>query len=162
MGLTQRILDQLRGILSRNEIEFLEDDARTVFTIPFESTACHVEVYDWNGGAVVQLRGIVLENVDAKGERRGRMLERLNALNRDGAFGTLWLTDEDPGTVILEHHLLGDELDEIELMHALRAVATRADELDDELSKEFETGERWSDVEARSRSGEDEDNPIDA
>ena len=54
--------------------------------------------------------------------------------------------------IILEHQLLGDELESVELMSVLSAVATRSDGLDDELIQALGTGERRADVGARSHA----------
>jgi hypothetical protein len=147
----QRLAEQVHGILSRNGVEFATNDAGTSFQIPYESTACYIEVRDWREQSLVEVKAVILEKVDASGDRRAKILEKLNEVNRDGVFGTTYLAgDEEETMIYLEHQLLGDELEGAELMNALTVVAGRADWLDDELMKQFETGERWSDVEARS------------
>jgi hypothetical protein len=148
----QRLAEQVHGILSRKGVEFATNENETSFQVPYESTACYIETREWGDLSVLEIRAIVLENVDAGGRRRGKILERLNEINRDGFFGTIYLAgDEKAATIFLEHQLVGDDLDAAELMNALSTVASRADELDDDLIKAFETGERWTDVEARTR-----------
>src|SRR6202011_2537084 len=147
MANVQRLAEQVHGILSRNGVGFATSDDGRDFQVHYESTSCQIETRDWGEQSIVEVKAIVLQNVDATGRRRGKILERLNDINRDGVFGTIYLAgDEKAGTIFLEHQLLGDELEAAELMNALSCVANRADALDDDLIKELETGERWSDV----------------
>jgi hypothetical protein len=153
MANVQRLAEQVHGILSRKGVQFATDDDGMSFEVPYESTACQIEARDWGEQLVIEVKAVVLENLDATGDRRGKILERLNEINRDGVFGTIYLAgDENAAVIFLEHQLLGDELEAAELMNALSCVATRADGLDDDLMKELNTGERWSDVEARTRT----------
>ncbi len=108
----------------------------------------YLSVYSVDDRTIVEVYSWVLTNVDVSDGREQEILKTLNALNRGHRFGMLWL-DETTGKIVLEHHLLGDQLDGAELMNVLSAVVGGADGLDDELIKEFGTGERWADVLAR-------------
>lgn len=102
-------------------------------------------------------------NVDATGERRGKILERLNEINRGGMFGATYLLDGEPAAeIIFQHQLLGDDLESVELLNALGAAAIRANTLDDELIEAFGTGEKWADVTARWQAGAGGEQPIPA
>jgi hypothetical protein len=161
MASVQQLSEQVHGILSRNELQFSLNPDGTTFRIVYESTAAFVDVLQWGDGALVQVRSLVLENVDAKEDRELAILRRLNDENARGLFGSIWL-DRDRGNVVLDHHLLGTDLQSAELMNALSTIVNRADALDDELSKEFGTGERWADVEARTQQEQSAGPPISA
>jgi len=150
MSSAPRIQEQVHGILSKAGVEFTVSADGSRFQIPCGTTCCAVEVRQWDESVVAEVKAFVLENIDATAERRLKILERLNQLNRDGMFGTAYLLDgKDSAAVILEHQLLGEAMDGCELMDVLAAARARAERLDGELMAEFESGERWGDVEAR-------------
>jgi hypothetical protein len=104
---------------------------------------------NYNESVVVSVRAFVLEEIDVSGDREQRIYERLNDLNGESFFGKLYL--QEPGTIVLEYDLLGDELDSKELLHAVSTISGMADGLDDSLSAEFGTGVRAEDIARRSQ-----------
>lgn len=157
MSAVTRVAEQVHGILTRAQLNFHIDQTGNSFIIPFGSTACQLDVGEAGEQTLVGIRATVLENVDASGDRRGKILERLNEINNDGAFGTMCMRDGDGRSMIfLQHQLLADELDTNELLNALDLAAARADSLDDELMTAFETGETWAAVQAREKTSGDQ------
>lgn len=76
-----------------------------------------------------------------------KLYERVGMEAGTHLFGTLMVVVEpeaETGDVFFHHTLLGDTLDEDELMFALVAVAETAAELDDEFQEEF-GGQRFID-----------------
>jgi hypothetical protein len=66
----------------------------------------------------------------------GAPLERLATLNTDVTFAK-FTYHEDRRTIELENDLLGWTLDADEFMHAVRTIASLADEWDDKLVPDF-------------------------
>jgi hypothetical protein len=61
----------------------------------------------------------------------------------EGTFGKAVAWRDARGIVAIDHHLRGNRLESAEPMNALSVVVTRADELDDELMKEFGSADLW-------------------
>ena len=107
------------------------------FWVPYESTRCRVSVKKFGTDkTVVDLAAIVLGDVKVT----GKLLEYIGQRSSDFIFGNLALLHiegQKEGIVIFRHAILGDYLDEEELMTSLAAVVTTADQLDDELKAKF-------------------------
>lgn len=161
MATVGQIAEQIHGILARNEVGFDLNSAGNSFRVMYESTAAFVDVIEFAGRPIVAVRAVVLENVDASGDRELTVHKRLNQENANGFFGSVWLSD-DGKSIVLDYHLAADDLQASELMNALSLVVTRADYLDDILIKDIGTGERWADVELRAQQSEAAGPPISA
>jgi T3SS (YopN, CesT) and YbjN peptide-binding chaperone 1 len=136
----ERVVQQVYGILSMNKVEFRTDDTGKSFLVPYGSAGVFVDFRDWSDGqTLVNMHAFVLDQVDVADERRLRILEELNEVNRANYLGKVYL-DVDAKTIVLEHDLLGNDLDADEVMGALRTVATMADDLDDRLREAIGTG----------------------
>ena len=141
----ERVIQQVYGILSMNKVEFRTTDDDKSFLVPYGSAGVFVDFKDWGeGSTLVNLHAFVLEQVDSSGDRRLKILEELNEFNKSTYMGKLYL-DAEGGYVVLEHDLLGDNLDGPELMGALGLVASTADRMDDELIAKIGTGRRAKD-----------------
>jgi hypothetical protein len=88
---------------------------------------------------LLTLRAPVLRNVPVD-DQELEILAALNELNRASHFGK-WALYVEEKLVALEYDLLGDHLQENELMTALTALARLADQQDDILRRRF-GGER--------------------
>jgi hypothetical protein len=154
----ERVIQQVYGILSMNKVEFKTDAAGTSFLVPYGSAGVFVDFRDWSDGqTLIHLHAVVLEQVDAGDERRPKILEELNEVNKTTYVGKVYL-DPDAKTIVLEHDLLGNDLDADELMGVLRTLATLADDLDDKLRTAIGTGrsarEAWDEANAQAQSPE--------
>ena len=149
----ERVVEQVHGILGIGGVPFTMSDDRTSFLVLSGSARMVIVFRRWNESTVVSVRSIVLDEVDASGDRLLQIYERLNALNEERFFGKLFL--QKPGAIMLEYDLLGDELDAEELLHALQTISTMADELDDSLSAELGTGLKAEEIAKRAQGGGD-------
>jgi hypothetical protein len=147
----QRIIQQVHGILAREDVRFALSADRESFLVPVPhgSAAVLIDFHPWGRGqTMISLRSEVLVDVEVTEESRLQILEHLNALNQSSLFGRFYL-DADRSTIVLRHDLLGDELQADELINALYTVGLLADQTDDELMHEIGTGIRASDAAGR-------------
>jgi hypothetical protein len=146
----ERVIEQVHGILARAEIRFaLSEDRRTYLVpVPAGSAAVLIDFHVWGRAqTMISLRSEVLVELEVTESNRLQILEHLNALNQTSLFGRFHL-DADRSTIILQHDLLGDELQSEELINALYTVGVLADQADDQLQREFGSGVRASDIAA--------------
>jgi Putative bacterial sensory transduction regulator len=157
----ERIVQQVNGILSMNNIKFLTDPSDGTFLVPQGSAGVFIKFVDWSEGTLVGLQATVLSEVDGTGERRQKILEALNEKNRTVMFGCFYFQPDD-GCVVLDYHLLGDHLQADELMNALGAIASTADAVDEELREAIGSGVRATDVwqAAMGEAGGTGENPV--
>jgi hypothetical protein len=90
---------------------------------------------------LVTLRAPVLSEIDSSVRGHGPILEALNERNSSSHFGK-WVFYGETGVVALEYDLLGNHLQDDELMTAIAILARAADREDDELQRELGTGRR--------------------
>lgn len=146
-----RVIEQVHGILARADIRFALSDDRNRYLVPVPqgSAVVEIEFHPWaRAQTMISLRSDVLVDVEMTEENRLEVLEHLNALNQTSLFGRFHL-DADRTTVVLQHDLLGDQLQAEELINALYTVGLLADQADDELLRELGSGARASDVAIR-------------
>jgi len=141
----ERVIQQVSGILSMNNVNFRTDESMTSFLVPSGSTGVFISFVDMGELTVVSLRAILLDQVDGDGERRQTILEALNEKNRTAPFGCFYFVADD-GHIVFDYQLLGDELQAQELMAALSAIASIADQADDELREAIGSGVRAVDA----------------
>jgi hypothetical protein len=141
----ERVIQQVNGILSMNEVPFSIGESKRTFLVPRGSAGVYISFDDLGESTVVSLRSLVLAQVDGSGERRLKILEALNEKNRRIPFGCFYF-DPDDGFVILDYQLLGDHLQAPELMLALGFVSSMADHVDDELREAIGSGVRAADT----------------
>ena len=145
---SQRVIEQVHGILARAEIRFALGQDRSSYLVPVPggSAAVVINFHDWGRGqTMISLRSDVLVDVEVGEQNRIQVLEHLNALNQASLFGRFHL-DADLSTVVLQHDLLGDHLQSDELINALFTVGVLADDADDQLLREFGSGLRAVDL----------------
>ena len=141
----ERVIQQVGGILGMNDIPFKTDDSKQTFLVPKGSAGVFISFTDAGDSTIVVLRAILLEQVDGSGERKQKILEALNEKNRKVTFGCFYF-DPDSAYVVLDYSVLGDQLQGQELLHALFAIASTADDVDDELRDAIGSGVRATDV----------------
>jgi hypothetical protein len=142
----ERVIQQVYGILSMNKVEFRTDDTGKSFLVPSGSAGVFVDFRDWSDGkTLVNLHAFVLDQVDVSEERRLKILEELNDVNKHTYMGKVYL-DVEAKAIVLEHDLLGDNLEADELIGTLSTIATMADDIDDKLREAIGSGRSAKDL----------------
>ena len=141
----QRLIEQVAGILHRNGVEFDTRADGTQYRILLDSSATFVSFSDYGGRTVVSLYSPILQEVDDAGGRES-ILEALNDLNAASRFGRFVYYPE-LRVIALEYDLLGDELQEAELMNAIGLVSETANAQDEELKLVLGTGMSYQEAE---------------
>lgn len=130
----QRVQKQVAAILENNALRCsLTADE---FVLRFSSAVVHVGFGKSGRQVLIHLRSPVLQEIHPDATLDGGLLRDLNALNADCVFGK-WVLYDIERVVSLEYDLLGDHLQEDELMTALALVAREADHHDDVLQQKF-------------------------
>jgi hypothetical protein len=145
-----RIIEQVHGILAGERVVFevASDGCRFHVPVPQGSAAVDIDFHPWaRGRTLIRLHAHVLVELDVREDNRLDILEHLNSLNQSSLFGRFFL-DADRSTIVLEHELLGDDLDADELVNALYTVGMLADQTDDELQRSLGTGRRAVEIPA--------------
>ena len=141
----QRLIEQVAGILHRNGVEFDTRADGTQYRILLDSSATFVSFSDYGGRTVVSLYSPILQEVDDAGGREN-ILEALNDLNAASRFGRFVYYPE-LRVIALEYDLLGDDLQEAELMNAIGLVSETANAQDEELKLVLGTGLSYQEAE---------------
>lgn len=128
---TQRLVAE---ILEANGFEF--ENAEGALQLRFASSRVQVIVDQLGAQTIVELRARVLREIPNVEEQAPAILRELNELNIQSRF-CKWLLDESEREIDLEYDLLGDQLQQEELISALTLMARLADREDDALQKEF-------------------------
>jgi hypothetical protein len=147
-------LDLLTVKVQRILADFLNDvriNDRGGFMIPYESTMVVVDPRQLEGDrTAVLVFALMNQNVPVT-----PALFEWVAINTDNfMFGHIGMRVSEDGktaNLVFTHTLLGDYLDPEELKQAVGAVATTADDLDEEIQDRF-GGERWVDPAAETET----------
>ncbi|MEA3502277.1 MAG: YbjN domain-containing protein [Actinomycetota bacterium] len=132
---------KVQRILSNNLTAELSGDD---FLVRKGSAACSIRVTEFSDDStLVRLGAPVLFEVPITDDLYRYVAQHSNTWR----FGALGLNESDDGTTIIDftHTLLGDTVDEAELLWAVGAVTSTADDLDDELQSKF-GGKRVGDL----------------
>lgn len=129
---TNRVHRHIAAILESNGLPCEEEEQG--FSLRFSSAILHVTLGMLGMQTLIQLRSNVL--CDVPPEATELVLEQINLLNCASLFGK-WVYYADERLIALEYDLLGDHLQEEELMTALATVARLADRHDDVLQGAF-------------------------
>ena len=131
---TEDVQKRIEEILAASGYPFTVEEGRA--RVERGSTAVFIGAHPWQERyTVVELVSPVLREVALT----EALLRKLNELNEKLYFGKAYWRDEE---VWLAHNLLGDRLDNEELIASVGMMAVVADHLDDELKKKF-GGRRW-------------------
>ncbi|MBL8604707.1 MAG: YbjN domain-containing protein [Myxococcales bacterium] len=133
---TAEVQKRIEEILAAAGYPFTVEEGRC--RVSYGSTAVFISAHQWQERyTIVELVAPVLQGVAVS---QG-LLEQLNTQNEKLYFGkAYWRNDE----VWLAHNLLGDRLDNEELIASVGILAVVADHLDDKLKATF-GGRRFSD-----------------
>jgi hypothetical protein len=126
----QQVYSQVAAILEVSSLTWTETSAGGMF-IRFSSAGVSIELVGWGAQTLIQISSNVLSGVQAPVES---VLREVNQLNTISQFGR-WVYYAEAGTISVEYDLLGDHLQENELMTGLAALARLADHHDDQLQQ---------------------------
>jgi hypothetical protein len=142
----QRVIEQVAGILHRNGVEFDTRADGNEYRILRDSTATFVSFHRFGEATIVSLYSPVLQEVE-EGDRIAEICQAMNDLNASSRFGRFVYYPE-LRVIALEYDLLGDELQEEELMYAVDLISNVANAQDEELKLRLGTGLRFQEAEA--------------
>lgn len=128
-----RIRQQTVAIFDNNGLRWVEQEGG--YSLRFASARVLVGFTPLGEQTVIALRAPVLHDVPLD-DGASAALHALNDLNRATHFGK-WTLYEDERVIVVEYDLLGDYLQENELMTALTALARLADQQDDVLQRQL-------------------------
>jgi len=138
----QTSIEQVAGILFREELSFQTHPEGDGYRLLFGSAAVFIAFADWQDGVAITVTSPVLQDIDPEGPGAALALNRLNELNRSHRFVKFVFDD---GTLLAVCDLLGDSLQARELLNAVYVVAAAADSLDDPLLDDI-GGKRYEDI----------------
>ena len=142
MATVEQVKSKIQGYLQKHGSVTIDSEGD--FAFEWGSTAVFVRVLDWgDGDVVVNVHAPVAFNVPVTDELcADLLLERLVVM---GAW-TIDRNDDNKklGTIFFSIRLLGNDIDESELVHAIRAAGDTADGHDDQIVARF-GGTRFED-----------------
>lgn len=121
-------------ILEANEFSF--ELVEGVFHLRFSSSRVQILIDDVGDQTLVELRSRVLRDIPDLQGQAPMILRKLNSLNDRSRF-CKWILIDSNHQIDLEYDLLGDHLQEEELVTALALLARLADREDDRLQELF-------------------------
>jgi hypothetical protein len=128
----RRVQQQVRSILDANSLPWTESANGDLY-LRFASASVAIEFAKWGEQTLIEISSHVVTNVEGGTKR---ILVSINELNKTSNFGR-WIYFIETRTISVEYDLLGDHLQENELMTGLAALARLADRHDDLLKQEF-------------------------
>jgi hypothetical protein len=128
------VVDQVRGILDRYEINFHIADTGRQFLARFGSAGVFIDVADDGDRTIVVVHAPILQELELADDARPRLLERLNQVNESSRYVKVYVRES---IIHAECALLADDLQATDLMNAVYTIAEAADQLDDELAQDF-------------------------
>jgi hypothetical protein len=128
---SRRLENQIGAILESNGLPWAIEESQ--FNLRFASAVVHLSLQSWGTQTLIHLHSNVLRDVSSD---LHSVLQKVNALNSDVTFGR-WVYYAADRLLTLEHELLGDHLQEAELMTALASLARNADRYDDLLQADL-------------------------
>lgn len=140
MPTVDQVKTKVLRMLSQHMDVRLDDDGDVL--IRHESAVCWVSVSQWgtptNDGhdIIVAVRAPIIWEA----KRTAALYEWVATEGQAFVIGNAACTPDTDASltnVFLKHNLIGDNLDEPEIVHAVRLVLTTANQLDDELVRKF-------------------------
>jgi hypothetical protein len=128
----QQAYRQVAAILEASSLTWTETSTGGMF-LRFSSAGVSIEIVAWGTQTLIQISSNVLSGVQAAVDS---VLHEVNQLNSISQFGR-WVFYAEAGTISVEYDLLGDHLQENELMTGLAALARLADHHDDQLQQKL-------------------------
>lgn len=128
----QQVFRQIAAILEANSLSWSETASGGMY-LRFASAGVAIDLASRGTQTLIEISSDVLRGVEAEVQS---VLTEVNSLNKTTNFGR-WVYYEDSQTISVEYDLLGDHLQENELMTGLASVARRADYHDDMLQRKL-------------------------
>lgn len=141
----QQVIEQVAGILHRNGIEFDTRADGNEYRILLDSSATFVSFSRFGERTMISFYSPVLQEIDEDG-RIAEICELMNELNAASRFGRFVYYPE-LRAIALEYDLLGDDMQEVELMNAVGLVSETANAQDEELKLVLGTGMSYQEAE---------------
>ncbi len=140
----QTVIEQVAGILHRNEVPFQTRADGNGYRMLHDSTAIFVTFAEYGETVMVSVHSPVLQQID---ENVGLcdILTAVNELNANARFSRFVYYGEEH-VIAVEYDLAGDELQESELLLAVQRITHAANTQDEELQLRLGTGLRFSDT----------------
>jgi hypothetical protein len=126
----QRVRKQISAILEANSLTWTDTSTGGMY-LRFSSAGVSIEIGSWGAQTLIQISSNVLSRVEAEPKRA---YKEVNGLNAASEFGR-WVYYKNSRLIAVEYDLLGDHLQENELMTGLAAVARAADFHDERLKE---------------------------
>ena len=124
------VFQQIAAILEANSLSWKMTEDGGMY-LRFASAGVLIELSDWGAQTLIEIQSNVLTELEAP---RKRALKEVNRLNMKSRLAR-WVYYKHLRIISVEYALLGDHLQEDELMTALAALARKADYHDDELQR---------------------------
>jgi len=123
--------------------------AKNGFSVPYESTTAFVEIREWSPDKDGNPRSVVYiwAPIGREVKPTPEMYHWAATDGRQRLFGGVTVIDNEGGKdcfLMFDHTLLGDFLDPAELVSAVGAIVTTADEFDEIVRDKF-GGKRYTD-----------------
>lgn len=128
----KQVYRQIVAILEANALTWTETSSGSIF-LRFSSAGIAIQLVQWGAQTLIHISSHVLVGVEDKTKR---ILKELNRLNEESHFGR-WVYYRENKAIAVEYELLGDHLQENELMTSLAALARLADYHDDVLQRKL-------------------------
>lgn len=142
--LKEELKNKIEGFLREmsSSYELLKDG----YKIRQGSTVVFIKPVNWTEkNTVVSLVSVVLSKVKKSGNEE--MFEEFSKLNNKFLFGKIYWnpeSDENEGSILLEHNFIGETMVYEEFSAGVAALALSSDDIDDKLQMKY-GGERWID-----------------
>ena len=154
---TREALDQVIGMLVRNEYEFKLHEGGTQVGIDYPNTLVFVTAEEWRGETIIKLAADVVICVELSPENNAGLYFWLNQRNAEAGVAKFVLRegvrnterDHPHGTITTEFALM-DEFNSAQFFCALREVANHAEQFAEPVKQIF-GGETRADVLAEHR-----------
>ena len=124
----QRVRKQIAAILEANSLSWTDTPTGGMY-LRFSTAGVSIEIGSWGAQTLIQISSNVLSRVEAEPKQA---YKEVNSLNAASEFGR-WVYYKKSRLIAVEYDLLGDHLQENELMTGLAAVARAADFHDEQL-----------------------------
>ena len=144
MEFMQRLIEQVAGILHRNDVPFVTRADGKGYRIMRDSSATFISFANYGETEMVSVHSPVLQEIDEAGQLC-EILTAVNDLNAGGRFARYVYYPEER-VIAVEYDLAGDDLDESELILAVERISFAANTQDEELKLRLGTGLRFSET----------------
>jgi hypothetical protein len=134
MAGTDAVRNKVQRLLA-NRFGSVRVDGDGDFVIQHESAVVFVRVVEWVDNTIIKIESPLVKGVEITPE-----LTHWMAVDGNYILGNAKLVPEDDGRtgwIFFGYNLLGDDLDEPELMEALNSVVILSNKLDNELRDRF-------------------------